>query len=122
MTESAAGSMTESAGGSVTESSRAPSPRMGRWNVATGSVPACRDGTRGVPIDAAAPEGRRKGSWYVDAMQAESPRPLRGRHVIRLFRAHGFRSGLSALAPPVATVLGPFGVAELVTDVLRVEP
>ena len=33
----------------------------GRWNVATGYVPACRDGTRGgVPILAAAPEGRRK--------------------------------------------------------------
>ena len=53
-------------------------PRMGRWNVATGGVPACRDGTRGPPIRATAPEGRRKRGFHMDATQAESPRP-RGR-------------------------------------------
>ena len=101
---------------SVTESAGKSPPRMWRWNLATGGVPACRDETRGVPIRAAAPEGRRKRGLHMDAMPAESPRPLRGRQVIRRFHHHGFRSGLSALTPPVATVPGPFGAAESVTD------
>ena len=60
--------------------------------------------------------GRRKRVLLVDATPMESPRPLRGRHVIHRIDHHGFRSCRSALASPAATVLSPYGAAESFAD------
>ncbi len=58
------------------------------------------------------PGGAEEARLARGAMLPESPRPRWGRPVVRHFN-HGLRSGLSALAPPVATVLGPFGAGRV---------
>ena len=121
--------------GSVTESAGSPSPRMGRWNVATGGVRLRRTEPVVVLVYVTAPMGRRKRRlllfkcllgpsragmsivfppprvsvvrpWRTRSTRGYSPRPLQGRRFCHALAGASPRTSRIRLSPGLSACGG----------------